>query len=227
MGIWGRSDGKKLGRVLSGFLGALGLCTIGGLLAMPRGAIAHGSSAPVGLPAAGVSTAPTTLAPTTTVTAAPAPTTVPKRPISVPADSYAPEAIQRVGTIQIPKLGVSAPMYNGVTLWNIDQGPSHWPGTAFPGQPGNAVIAGHRVTHSHPFLHIDQLVPGDQVIFNAFGWRSVYVVTGHEVVRPTDLAIIAQTPTPTATLYACHPPHSAEYRYVVHLAIQSGPVLGG
>ena len=31
---------------------------------------------------------------------------------------------------------------------------------------GNAVFAGHRVTHTHPFLDVDQLAPGDQVIFD-------------------------------------------------------------
>ena len=33
------------------------------------------------------------------------------------------------------------------------------------------------------------------------------------------IGIIAQTDTPTATLFACHPPHSAAYRYVVHLRL--------
>src|SRR3712207_8743422 len=44
-----------------------------------------------------------------------------------------------------------------------------WPGTAFPGETGNAVFAGHRVTHSHPFRHIDKLVPGDEVFFTING----------------------------------------------------------
>ena len=140
-------------------------------------------------------------------------------PIAIPEDPYAPEAVVRIGTITIPKLGLEHDLFSGVTLNVIDHGPSHWPGTALPGQPGNAVIAGHRVTHDHPFLHIDDLRPGDQVIFDVSGVRSTYRVTGSEIVTPDAVWIANQTATPTATLYACHPLHSKKQRYVVHLAL--------
>jgi sortase A len=145
-----------------------------------------------------------------------------QQPVTPPADPYAPEPIRLLGTIEIPKINLSQKIYQGITLNNIDLGPSHWPGTAYPGQLGNAVFAGHRVTHTHPFLHIDQLAEGDQVIFTIGPRRSVYKVTGHEVVVPSELRITQQTPSvATATLFACHPPHSASYRYVVHLALDT------
>ena len=83
------------------------------------------------------------------------------------------------------------------------------------------MIAGHRVTHSRPFRHIDSLVPGDEIIFVSEGVRSVYQVTGHEVVTPDATWIVNQTPDATATLFACHPPGSARYRYVVRAALVS------
>jgi sortase A len=44
------------------------------------------------------------------------------------------------------------------------------------------------------------------------------------VVLPEDTWIANQTQQPTATLYACHPPGSAENRYVVQMALVStGP----
>jgi sortase A len=141
------------------------------------------------------------------------------RPVDVPVDPYAAEPVHLIGALEIPKLKLVSPLYDGVTLHNIDLGPSHWPGTAMPGQPGNVVVGGHRVTRTHPFLHIDQLVPGDQVIFLIGGSRTVYLVTSHEVVAPTAMWIVDQTVTPTATLFACHPLYSAAYRYVVHLAL--------
>ena len=172
-----------------------------------------------------VVTAPPTTAPTSTtaVMQAPPTTAAAKKPVDAPVDDYAPEPIVRIGTIEIPKIGLTSPIYHGISLRNIDLGPSHWPGTAMPGQVGNTVFAGHRVTHTHPFLHIDQLAPGDQVIFTVDGVRSVYVVTGHEVVTPSETQIVNQTPTATGTLFACHPPHSAAYRYVVHLALSTPP----
>jgi sortase A len=159
--------------------------------------------------------------PAVTTTLAPTTTTLPPlpRPIDVPNDAYAPEPVKEIGTIEVPRLGLVHPIFEGITLNNIDHGPSHWPGTALPGHVGNAVFAGHRVTHSHPFRNIDQLRPGDEVIFTVEGARSVYRVTGSQVVRPSETWIADQTSTPTATLFACHPPHSASYRYVVHLAL--------
>lgn len=165
-------------------------------------------------------TTTTTVAPTTVppTTAAPAPVT---RPARVPSNPYANEPLVEIGTIEIPKIGLNHRVFRGISLRTIDNGPSHWPGTANPGQVGNAVFAGHRVTHSRPFRNIDQLVPGDEVIFNVEGVRSTYVVTGSEVVSPQALRIVDQTPTPTATLFACHPPGSARFRYVVHLSLRT------
>jgi sortase A len=147
------------------------------------------------------------------------PSTVPSGPITIPEDNYAQEPIVKIGTIAIPKLGLTHDLYQGVTLRNIDHGPAHWPGTAIPGQPGNAVVAGHRVTHDHPFLDIDKLKPGDLVLFDVAGARSTYKVTSSEIVTPEAVWIANQTPDATATLYACHPKHSKKYRYVVHLAL--------
>jgi sortase A len=150
---------------------------------------------------------------------APAPTTTIglSQPIVIPDDPYAPEPVVQIGTIEIPKIGLVHSLFEGVTLHNIDNGPSHWTGTALPGHPGNAVFAAHRVTHDHPFRRIDELVPGDQVVFTVGGTRTTYVVSGHMVVDPSDTWIGQQTQAPTATLYACHPPGSAAHRYVVRM----------
>lgn len=155
---------------------------------------------------------------TTTTTEATAETTAPQ-PVVPPRDAYAPEPIQEIGTIEIPKIGLRHRVFHGITLRNIDLGPSHWPGTAFPGENGNAVFAGHRVTHSHPFRRIHELVPGDEVLFDIAEVRTTYVVTGSRVVTPKQLEITLPTATPTATLFACHPPGSARQRYVVTLAL--------
>ena len=157
----------------------------------------------------------------TTLPPAAARDAVPHSPINPPQQAYAPEPIIQIGTIEIPKIGLVSPIFHGITMRNIDLGPSHWPGTAMPGQPGNTVFMGHRVTHTHPFRDIDQLVPGDQVIFTVNGLRAVYVVTGHEIVRPSQTGIVTQTTTATGTIFACHPPHSAAFRYVVHLALST------
>lgn len=144
---------------------------------------------------------------------APGPTRT--RPIDVPADPYAPEEIVEIGTIEIPKLGVQQRLMHGVTLRNIDLGPSHWPGSAEPGNDGNMVVAGHRVTHSRPFRNIDQLAGGDQIVVRAKGKKAVYQVAFSFVVTPDRTDIANETATPSLTIFACHPPGSARQRFVV------------
>ena len=85
-----------------------------------------------------------------------------------------------------------------------------------PGAQGNVVIAGHRVSKHQVLLRINELVTGDEIIFeNTAGEVFTYVVTAAEVIDPTDLWIIDQTPEFTATLFACHPPGSTAQRYPV------------
>ncbi|MGH9039708.1 MAG: sortase [Acidimicrobiia bacterium] len=154
----------------------------------------------------------------TAVAAAPAPRT---KPISPPKEPRAKEPIVQIGKIFIPKIGLDHPVYEGVTLTVIDEGPGHWPGSARPGQLGNAVFAGHRVTHSHPFKRINELVPGDEILFETNDGVFIYHMTGFEIVTPKDVHIVNPTPDATLTLFACHPPGSARQRYVVRAVFVS------
>jgi sortase A len=101
-----------------------------------------------------------------------------------------------------------------VSLPTLDKGPGHWPGTALPGRLGNVVVAGHRVSHDRPFYDIDKLKKGDEIVFTIDGGTYVYLVTKLEIVDPDALWIVSQTPTKTATLFACHPKGSTKKRIV-------------
>ena len=149
---------------------------------------------------------------TTLAAADPAPRT---RPSAPPVNERAKVPIVKIGEIRIPKIGLVHPLYEGVTLTVIDHGPGHWPGSAVPGQLGNAVFAGHRVTHSHPFRTVDKLAPGDEIIFVMPNGTFTYKVTKQEIVKPSDTWIVNPTKTATLTLFACHPPGSAAKRIVI------------
>ncbi len=138
----------------------------------------------------------------------------PEQP-AAPPDPNGPDPAMELGSIQIPKIGVDRALWEGVTLNTLNRGPGHWPGTAMPGQVGNVVVGGHRVSHDKPFRNIDQLVPGDQIVMTFNGVPNTYIVTGAQVVTPNDTWVINQTPEHTATLFACHPPGSTKFRYVV------------
>jgi sortase A len=149
------------------------------------------------------------------------------QPQDSPVDEYADVPVDEIGTIEIPKIGLNTKMYEGVWLTVLNVGPGHWPGTAMPGGYGNTVIAGHRVTHSHPFRHIDDLVPGDEIITTTADGRFVYKVTGSDIVYPKDIWIVDQTPGFRITLFACHPPGSARQRYVIYGELENPPFTVG
>jgi len=88
-----------------------------------------------------------------------------------------------------------------------------------PGQVGNVVVAAHRTSHGGPFRNIDQLVAGDKVEFNTGTGVIEYTVTGTQIVEPDAIWIVDPTSTPTATLFACHPPGSTRQRIVVNLEL--------
>ncbi len=142
-------------------------------------------------------------------------------PEAVPA----PEVVRPVsvlGRIQIPTIGLDANLFDQITTASIDLGPSHWPGSAPIGGIGNAIIAGHRVTHSAPFHDLDRLRAGDPItLMDSGGTAYTYTVTESFVVSPDSLWITDQTPERTLTLFTCHPLHSAEQRLVIRAALTS------
>jgi sortase A len=174
------------------------------------------------LPTTSTSSTTTSTSTSTSTTSAPTTSAVPEtlpNPESPPADPRAAEPLVALGTIEIPKIGVSKSIYEGITLTTLDHGPGHWPGTAMPGKLGNVVIAGHRVSHDKPFRNLDQLVEGDDVFMTTGDGRFDYKVTGIEIVTPDAVWIADQTPDYTATLFACNPPGSTSQRIVVHLVL--------
>jgi sortase A len=176
--------------------------------------------------AAPTTTGPTTTAAPVTTTTEPATTTSSTlalplgiqatQPIEPPLDAYAREPVVEAGRIIVPRLGVDTTMYAGIRMPTLDRGPGHWPGSALPGEVGNVVVAGHRTSANRVFRYLEQLEPGDEIIFEDARGRFVYRATRTEIVDPyTGLWIIEPTDTPTVTLFACHPPGSVRQRIVV------------
>jgi sortase A len=171
---------------------------------------------------------PTTTAtlPTTTTTQAPIvyDAIPPGGRQNLGGDTHPMVAHPAFGMIVIPKINLVHPIFEGIDETAIHWGPGHWPGSANPGQLGNAVFAGHRVTHTRPFLDIDLLRAGDQIIFHLATGTYTYEVTDHVIVYPRDVWIANPTPDATVTIFGCHPKHSATQRYVVRgKLVSSGP----
>jgi LPXTG-site transpeptidase (sortase) family protein len=154
------------------------------------------------------------------------PTTTPPRPPSAAPSTPPPPEGQAVGSIQIPSIGVNQVIVEGVATDDLMKGPGHYPGTSLPGQPGNAAIAGHRTTYARPFYNLDAVPVGGQVIVTTPQGIFIYTATGNEVVSPSDVSVLDQTPDPELTLTTCNPRYSAATRLVLHAKLLASYVYG-
>lgn len=147
------------------------------------------------------------------------------RPAIAPAVA-APAAGQPVGIISIPKIALEMVVVEGTDAEQLRSGPGHYPGTPLPGEQGNVAIAGHRTTYLHPFYNLNELVPGDDVDIVTVQGLFVYQVTSSQAVAPTDVAVVAPTPTPMLTLTTCNPRYSASQRLVVQAKLVKDVLSG-
>ena len=151
-------------------------------------------------------------------------TTLPPK-IAARAD-IAPEIGEPVGRIQIPKIHVSKIVVQGDSLEQLDRAPGHYPRTPFPGQAGNASIAGHRTTYGAPFTNVDKLKAGDKIIITTIQGRFTYAVQKVFIVLPEDVWVLdtAKDHPNTLTLTACHPKLDLSHRIVVRAVLEGTPV---
>lgn len=117
--------------------------------------------------------------------------------------------------IEIPKARVKAVVVGDIRVRDLRKGPGHYPDTPYPGEAGNAAIAGHRTTYGAWFRQLDKLVPGDPVYVAYPDVTVTYEVERVFIIEPTDWSVVAPTPYPALTLTTCHPLYSAEQRLVV------------
>ena len=119
-----------------------------------------------------------------------------------------------LGTIEIPRLGVSAPLHEGTSAAVLARGAGHYRGTGLPGEHRTIGIAGHRTTHTHPFGRINRLRAGDRVAISG-GRTAAYRVYRMAIVRPHQVWPLRAAAVEQVVLTACHPPGSDRFRVVV------------
>ncbi len=125
--------------------------------------------------------------------------------------------------IRIPSIEVEQVVYEGVDRETLQLGPGHIPGTALPGQPGNAVLSGHRTTYGRPFFDLDQLTTGDVIEVESAVGVSTYTVRESQIVTPFDVWVTDARDGGWLTLTTCHPKFSARERLVVFAELTDGP----
>jgi sortase A len=136
-----------------------------------------------------------------------------------------PEEGAELARLRIPRLGLAVVVFEGVSRDTLAMGPGHIPGTPLPGQPGNAVISGHRTTHGRPFFDLDQLSEGDHIDVETAIGTSVYEVRKSFVVQPTDVWVTDDVVGGWLTLTTCNPKFSARQRLIISAELVEGPNL--
>ena len=131
-----------------------------------------------------------------------------------------------LGRIVIPRLGLRMVVVEGTSEADLEKGPGHYDAasgrnTGLPGMGGVVAVAGHRTTFAHPFRHIDDLRPGDEVELRMPYGRFRYTVYHHKVVDDQDWSILRRRRFEKLVLTACHPLHSATHRWVVFARLTS------
>jgi sortase A len=128
--------------------------------------------------------------------------------------------------LRVPQLGSSwqFAVVQGTGPGELAFGPGHLPGTALPGQVGNFVVAGHRVTAGNPFWRLPSLQAGSLVIVETINASYEYRVTGRpRSVSADDTAVTAPVPYHPGvrarlrmiTLITCDPPWTGTSRVVL------------
>lgn len=117
--------------------------------------------------------------------------------------------------IQIPAIGVNAPVIDGTDVTVLKKGPGLYEKSPMPDEEdGNVCIAGHRTTYGAWFRHLDDLSEGDEVILFDAERQFVYEVEEIFIVDRYDWSVTEPTGYTALTLTACHPPGSARQRIV-------------
>lgn len=137
-----------------------------------------------------------------------------------------PELHAAFALIRIPSIDRLVEGWNvveGVSLADLKTGAGHMPDTPLPGQPGNAVISGHRTTYGQPFHELDELEIGDRIEVDTALGTHVYAVRETRVVEPTEVSVTNPRDGAWLTLTTCHPKFSARQRLVVFAELVEGP----
>ncbi len=163
------------------------------------------------------------------LTAQATPDPVPGFATPTPEASPAPPPVPVDGAmaqLRIPAIGLDTVVVSGTDVPALKRGPGWMHGTAAPGEPGNAVISGHRSTYGSPFHALDRLVPGDRVVLSHPGHPdAVYEIRHTLIVDPGDVWVAAPTDGVRLTLTTCHPDGSDRYRMVVQGELVEGTHL--
>ncbi len=130
------------------------------------------------------------------------PSPTPMSTFSYATYAKVPHLGARIGTITLPTLGLSWPIYQGTTSTQLAKGVGHFIGSVLPGQNDNTVLSGHRTT---VFNRLGELKRGQSVFIESSAGTFTYVIRSFRIVMRTDKTVIVHKDHGVLTLTTCYP----------------------
>lgn len=121
--------------------------------------------------------------------------------------------------MKIPKINLTAPIFDGTDGLTLDRGLGRIIGTAQLGTEGNIGIAGHRDGF---FRGLKDISTGDTIEISITNGEYEYIVDHIEIVDPDNVAVLKPRSTPGITLVTCYPFYfvgDAPKRYIVEASL--------
>lgn len=126
----------------------------------------------------------------------------------------------RIIRIGIPAINVDAPVVQGDDWEALKTGVGLNASSASPGKAGNVILSGHNDIFGQVFRELDRLLPGDEIMLLTEKNAYTYIVTGTQVVQPSQVEVMRQTTDSTLTLISCYPYLVDTQRIVVSASLR-------
>lgn len=107
--------------------------------------------------------------------------------------------------IEIPSIGIKAPVVRGDDWESLKLGVGHHIGSANPGERSNMVLSAHNDIYGEIFRHLDELELEDEIIIQTANRDYRYIVKAKRIIEPTQVEVMDPTRKPVVTLISCYP----------------------
>lgn len=127
-------------------------------------------------------------------------------------DAELPEVL---GVLEIDAVDLEVPIYANSSELVMDRGAGIIDGMAYPHEPGNIGISGHRDGY---FRVLKDVEPGDRITLQTLEGEKHFRIDRTRVVEKTDTSVLQDTDDQTVTLVTCYPFYfvgSAPKRFIV------------
>lgn len=106
-----------------------------------------------------------------------------------------------LGTLRIPTLGLTVPIYEGTDSAALAKGAGHFTGTSI--FDGNVAVAGHNRGVNNHFGQIHTLTAGDTITLDTALGSRTYAVSSVSMIGVEDIFVLDGTAENTITLITC------------------------